>query len=93
MGDPDAAPRRTRPVRSASREQRIAERRRAIASSPCLGICAINQAAGVCIGCFRNVAEIADWLDYDDAARQRVLMELPARAASFRAGTDDEQQS
>lgn len=84
MSDQDENKRRRRPTRSASREQRIAERRRAIAQSPCLGICAINQAEGACIGCFRTIDEITDWLDFDDDGRQRVLQELPAREARFR---------
>lgn len=87
MSDSDAKPRRRRPTRSASREQRIAERRRAIAQSPCLGICAINQAEGACIGCFRTIDEITDWLDFDEDGRARVLRELPAREARFRANS------
>lgn len=79
---------RRRPTRSASREQRIAERRRAIAESPCLGVCAINQQHGACIGCFRTIDEITDWLDFDDATRQRVLADLPGRARKFRDQDD-----
>jgi len=79
----DSTPERRRPTRSASREQRIAERRRAIAESPCLGICAINQQHGACIGCFRTIDEITDWLDFDDDTRQSVLADLPARAQKF----------
>lgn len=40
--------------------------------SPCVNICAIDPARGVCVGCFRTLDEIASWVEFD--APQRVAV-------------------
>ena len=52
--------------------------------SPCIKICAIHQASGLCAGCGRNLAEIESWLRYSAAERARVMEELPQRLAELR---------
>jgi hypothetical protein len=37
-------------------------------SSPCLNICSLDE-RGLCRGCFRTLAEIAEWTRMDAAAR------------------------
>jgi len=37
-------------------------------SSPCLNICSLDE-RGVCRGCFRTLAEIAEWTGMNAAAR------------------------
>jgi hypothetical protein len=37
-------------------------------SSPCLNICSLDE-QGVCRGCFRTLAEIAEWTRMDAPAR------------------------
>ena len=37
------------------------------------------EGAGVCIGCFRTLDEIAEWSRLDDAGKRAVLAALPAR--------------
>lgn len=50
--------------------------------SPCIGICELDE-QGYCTGCFRDAAEIAGWLGYDDQQRQRLMDEvLPLRQAA-----------
>ena len=49
--------------------------------SPCVGICAFDEATGWCRGCLRSLDEIAQWLAYSDAQRDRVLAELKQRQA------------
>lgn len=49
--------------------------------SPCIGVCEVD-AAGLCAGCHRTLAEIAAWGAMGDAARSRLMDEiLPLRAA------------
>ena len=49
--------------------------------SPCTGVCTID-AEGLCMGCHRNLAEIAHWAGMDDDERARLMVdELPRREA------------
>ena len=49
--------------------------------SPCIGVCVID-AAGLCAGCHRDLAEIAAWGSMDEATRSRLMDDiLPQRAA------------
>jgi iron complex transport system substrate-binding protein len=43
-----------------------------IVQSPCVGICRLD-ANGVCVGCWRSIAEIAAWSSAEDVARLRSL--------------------
>ena len=52
---------------------------KATVESPCVEICQINAARGLCIGCHRTLDEIARWLEMSDAERRTVLARLPAR--------------
>ena len=53
--------------------------------SPCVDICQLNPASGVCLGCFRTMDEISVWVEmsYDDKrevlllAKERQLLMLP----------------
>ncbi|WP_052134698.1 DUF1289 domain-containing protein [Sphingomonas sp. 37zxx] len=47
--------------------------------SPCILVCALDKATGWCLGCGRSGDEIACWSANDNAGRQRVLDQLPAR--------------
>jgi predicted Fe-S protein YdhL (DUF1289 family) len=47
--------------------------------SPCIKVCQMDPARGVCIGCCRTLDEIAGWSQMDDAARSAVMAELPER--------------
>ncbi len=47
--------------------------------SPCVGICELDEAERLCIGCGRTVLEISNWLKLDEAERQAIWDELPAR--------------
>lgn len=47
--------------------------------SPCVGVCRIAPASGVCEGCWRTLDEIAAWGSLPDAARRAIWLQLPAR--------------
>jgi uncharacterized protein len=47
--------------------------------SPCTAVCVLDNASGLCRGCFRSLAEIAAWANLGRAEKLRILGELPAR--------------
>ena len=47
--------------------------------SPCTGVCRIDGATGLCIGCLRTLDEIASWGTLGDDARRAILCVLDAR--------------
>ncbi|MEM7072597.1 MAG: DUF1289 domain-containing protein [Pseudomonadota bacterium] len=47
--------------------------------SPCRSICTIDEATGLCAGCFRTRQEIAGWVGFDDAARLAIVAALRIR--------------
>lgn len=47
--------------------------------TPCVQVCAVDDESGLCLGCFRSLAEIAGWVRLTDAQRDAVLQQLPAR--------------
>jgi uncharacterized protein len=46
--------------------------------SPCVRICTLDR-AGICLGCFRSVAEIAAWSSATDPERRAILEACQAR--------------
>jgi len=50
-----------------------------IIESPCVSICVMDEATGWCIGCGRTLDEIARWGSTDQADRDAVTAQLPAR--------------
>lgn len=53
-----------------------------MSSSPCINICRIDPASGLCCGCLRTLAEIAAWATMDEAARAATLAEVARRRAA-----------
>lgn len=47
--------------------------------TPCVLVCAIDEASGLCLGCMRTLSEIAGWARLSDADRERIMAELPGR--------------
>ncbi len=47
--------------------------------SPCVKICQMDPARGLCLGCARTLDESARWATLTEAERDRILAELPAR--------------
>ncbi len=50
------------------------------AQSPCVRICVLHPAEGICVGCLRTGAEIAAWSKMSADERRVVMAELPGRA-------------
>ena len=49
--------------------------------SPCVNVCQIDAASGLCCGCRRTLPEIAAWQGLDDAAKRKLWHALLARSA------------
>jgi uncharacterized protein len=47
--------------------------------SPCVDVCRIDEARGLCLGCARTLDEIAAWSTLDDEGKRAVWRLLPAR--------------
>jgi predicted Fe-S protein YdhL (DUF1289 family) len=50
-----------------------------IVPSPCTGICKMDDALGVCLGCARTSGEIAEWSLANDQRRSAIWTVLPRR--------------
>lgn len=50
-------------------------------ATPCVQVCVVDGASGLCLGCHRTLAEVAGWSRLADAERAAIMAELPARAA------------
>jgi uncharacterized protein len=47
--------------------------------TPCVQVCAVDGASGLCLGCFRTLNEIAGWARLTPEERERLMAELPSR--------------
>jgi len=52
--------------------------------SPCVGICTIDN--DICIGCFRSIQEITEWIYSTEEHKQQIIENVTQR----RALTDNE---
>jgi predicted Fe-S protein YdhL (DUF1289 family) len=50
--------------------------------SPCISVCTMNLANGLCRGCLRTIDEIADWSTMSDAEKRAVWARIEARATA-----------
>ncbi len=48
-------------------------------ASPCISVCRMDPATGLCEGCLRTLDEIAAWSLLDDQEREAVWQTLDAR--------------
>lgn len=49
--------------------------------SPCVNVCLVHPATGLCLGCHRTIDEIAAWSTLSPEARRAVMADLLSRAA------------
>jgi predicted Fe-S protein YdhL (DUF1289 family) len=59
------------------------------APSPCIGICRMDDARGVCEGCWRTLAEIAEWGRAPERRRLEILRSVTARQLEAASRRDD----
>ncbi len=48
--------------------------------SPCIQVCVIDEASGLCAGCYRSLGEIAGWSNLGPDRRRQIIAELSNRA-------------
>ncbi|WP_425485481.1 DUF1289 domain-containing protein [Chthonobacter rhizosphaerae] len=59
-------------------------------STPCIKICAIDPARGLCVGCLRTLDEIGAWGRMSEPERLAVIAALPARGGRMPRGARTE---
>lgn len=47
--------------------------------SPCINVCKMDEASGLCLGCFRTLGEIAGWAGRSDTERLAILAAVARR--------------
>jgi predicted Fe-S protein YdhL (DUF1289 family) len=55
--------------------------------SPCIKTCDLDPVGGLCRGCGRTLAEIAQWTQLSPAQRGVVMAQLPGRLAHMQERT------
>ena len=50
--------------------------------SPCISVCQLDAASGMCLGCYRTRSEIAAWPSMDTDAQRALLGMLRDRRAA-----------
>ena len=58
-------------------------------ASPCINICVIDDATGLCTGCMRTADEIADWGSKSSQTKREILSRLDARRAQLGQAESD----
>jgi len=53
-------------------------------ATPCIKVCVVDGESGLCLGCYRQLSEVAGWARLTDAERARIMAELPARRGRIR---------
>ncbi len=51
---------------------------RAIAT-PCVKVCVVDGASGLCLGCWRTLSEIGGWSGFTEEERAAIMSELGSR--------------
>ena len=54
-------------------------------ASPCINVCRMDAASGLCVGCLRTIDEIAAWGTMDDDDKRAVWQRLEQRRAGMAA--------
>jgi len=63
--------RRRRPARRTQLDTTVA--------SPCINVCQLDDATGLCLGCLRTIDEIRDWPILSAADKTAILARIAAR--------------
>jgi hypothetical protein len=53
--------------------------------SPCVKVCVVDGETGFCLGCGRQLGEIAKWTRLSEAERDTVISALPPRMDRLRS--------
>ena len=53
-------------------------------ATPCVQVCIVDGESGLCLGCYRTLAEVAAWTRFSDAERDEIMAGLAARRGRIR---------
>ena len=53
-------------------------------ATPCIKVCVVDGESGLCLGCFRQLSEVAGWARLTDDERDAIMADLPGRRARIR---------
>ena len=53
-------------------------------ATPCVKVCVVDGESGLCLGCFRNLQEIAGWTRLTDGERGAIMAAAPERRGRIR---------
>ncbi|HZZ37394.1 MAG TPA: DUF1289 domain-containing protein [Caulobacteraceae bacterium] len=53
-------------------------------ATPCVQVCVVDGETGLCLGCYRQLSEVAGWARFTDEERATIMAELPARRGRIR---------
>ncbi|MDQ2861030.1 MAG: DUF1289 domain-containing protein [Pseudomonadota bacterium] len=48
-------------------------------ATPCVNVCVIDGASGLCLGCYRTLPEVAGWSGFTEARRGAIMASLAGR--------------
>jgi predicted Fe-S protein YdhL (DUF1289 family) len=54
-------------------------------ASPCVKVCLLDQASGLCRGCLRSIDEIAGWVDMTPDEKRATLQRVAQRRSRYPA--------
>lgn len=57
--------------------------------SPCMSVCQMDEASGLCRGCLRTLPEISAWGQADEDAKRQIWSHIDARVHARLALLDD----
>jgi predicted Fe-S protein YdhL (DUF1289 family) len=52
--------------------------------TPCIKVCVVDGESGLCLGCYRQLSEVAGWSRLSDDERAAIMAELPSRRSRIR---------
>ncbi len=52
--------------------------------TPCIKVCVVDGESGLCLGCFRQLQEVAGWARFTDDERAAIMADLPSRRGRIR---------
>lgn len=53
-------------------------------ATPCVKVCVVDGESGLCMGCYRQLSEVAGWTRLTDAERAAIMADLPGRRTRIR---------
>lgn len=53
-------------------------------ATPCIKVCVVDGESGLCMGCYRQLSEVAGWSRLTEDERTAIMADLPGRRSRIR---------